>query len=146
MGNGQLSLPEQRSHFALWCLLKSPLLIGTNLSSISTASASILRSPELLAVHQDPLGSAGDLLWKEGNLEVWAAALEVRRADRLQVCVLLVCVQPGCVFDGGVGGGAGGEQQGQRAGMRVVCWPELNTVQLAPACLPFDSPACLPAC
>lgn len=104
VGNGQLSLPEQRSHFALWCLLKSPLLIGTNLSSISTASASILRSPELLAVHQDPLGSAGDLLWKEGNLEVWAAALEVSVALR---CYVQIC----CAGDEGVGRGAEGEQE-----------------------------------
>jgi hypothetical protein len=77
VGNGQLSQAEQRSHFALWCLIKSPLLIGTNLSAISASAAELLRSPELLAVHQDPLGAAGDLVWKEGNLEAWAAPLQV---------------------------------------------------------------------
>ena len=30
VGNGQLSLEEQRTHFNLWALSKSPLLIGTH--------------------------------------------------------------------------------------------------------------------
>ena len=35
MGNQPLSLPEQRAHFALWALMKSPLLIGTDLRKAS---------------------------------------------------------------------------------------------------------------
>ena len=31
MGNGELTLGEQRAHFALWSLYKSPLLIGADL-------------------------------------------------------------------------------------------------------------------
>lgn len=31
VGNGELTLGEQRAHFALWALLKSPLLIGADL-------------------------------------------------------------------------------------------------------------------
>ena len=77
VGNGALSSSEQRAHFALWCLLKAPLLIGADLSAVSGATAQLLRSPELLAVHQDGAGVAGDLVAKEGNLEVWATALEV---------------------------------------------------------------------
>lgn len=30
VGNGGLSLEEQRTHFNLWALSKSPLLIGTH--------------------------------------------------------------------------------------------------------------------
>jgi alpha-galactosidase len=30
VGNGLLTLPEERTHFNLWALSKSPLLIGTN--------------------------------------------------------------------------------------------------------------------
>ena len=29
VGNGDLTLAEQRSHFALWCIMKSPLILGT---------------------------------------------------------------------------------------------------------------------
>ena len=35
VGNQPLSLPEQRAHFALWALMKSPLLIGTDLLKAS---------------------------------------------------------------------------------------------------------------
>jgi len=33
VGNGKLTLEEQRTHFNLWALSKSPLLIGTHVSS-----------------------------------------------------------------------------------------------------------------
>ena len=35
VGNQPLSLSEQRAQFALWAILKSPLLIGTNLHNAS---------------------------------------------------------------------------------------------------------------
>jgi alpha-galactosidase len=33
VGNKGLSLPEQRTHFALWAMAKSPLLIGSDVRS-----------------------------------------------------------------------------------------------------------------
>ena len=65
-----MSPGEQRAHFALWCLLKSPLLISADLRTISHEALAILKARELVAVNQDGLGVAGDLLWKEGPLEV----------------------------------------------------------------------------
>ena len=61
---------EQRSHFALWCLLKSPLFIGADLRKLSKVALKILTAEEVIAVNQDPLGVAGDLIWKEGPIEV----------------------------------------------------------------------------
>lgn len=61
---------EQRSHFALWYLLKSPLFIGADLRSLSREAKQILTAGEVIAVNQDPLGVAGDLVWKQGPLEV----------------------------------------------------------------------------
>ncbi|KAL0068749.1 hypothetical protein AAF712_004078 [Marasmius tenuissimus] len=52
IGNG-LSLVEERSHFAIWAFLKSPILLGTDLSKLSAAQISIITNPELLAFHQD---------------------------------------------------------------------------------------------
>lgn len=72
MGNGDLTLNEQRSHFALWALLKSPLMVGTDLAKLLPEAYSILLAAEVLAVNQDPLGVAGDLVWKEGPAEVRA--------------------------------------------------------------------------
>ena len=30
IGNGDLTIQEQRTHFAAWCFMKSPILLGTN--------------------------------------------------------------------------------------------------------------------
>jgi alpha-galactosidase len=53
VGNG-LSHTQERSHFALWAAMKSPLLIGTNLEKISPSSLDILKSKTLVAFNQDP--------------------------------------------------------------------------------------------
>jgi len=53
VGNG-LSVQEARTHFALWAAMKSPLLIGTDLSKINTANIDILKNKYLLAFNQDP--------------------------------------------------------------------------------------------
>jgi alpha-galactosidase len=66
VGNGNLLLGEQRAHFALWALMKSPLLIGADLRSISPDSLAILKAGEVIAINQDELGVAGDLVWMQG--------------------------------------------------------------------------------
>ncbi|KAI0785672.1 glycoside hydrolase superfamily [Abortiporus biennis] len=53
IGNGQLTTQEQRTHFAAWCFLKSPILLGTDLSLLSATQVAIITNTELLAFHQD---------------------------------------------------------------------------------------------
>ena len=50
-----LSLEEDRTHFGMWCIMNSPLLIGCNLTNIKTATLNLLRNTELIALNQDPL-------------------------------------------------------------------------------------------
>lgn len=56
VGNGGLSLTEERSHFALWAFAKSPLIIGCDLNKVSADSLAILKNKNLIAINQDPLG------------------------------------------------------------------------------------------
>ena len=35
IGNGDLTMEEQRSHFAVWAFMKSPILLGTNVRRVS---------------------------------------------------------------------------------------------------------------
>ena len=56
--------------FGLWAILKSPLVIGTDLRKLSRAALKILTAEEVIAVNQDELGVAGDLVAKEGPEEV----------------------------------------------------------------------------
>ncbi|KZP27698.1 glycoside hydrolase family 27 protein [Athelia psychrophila] len=53
IGNGDLTIEEQRTHFAAWCFLKSPILLGTDLSLLSAAQIAIVTNAGLLAFHQD---------------------------------------------------------------------------------------------
>lgn len=71
VGNGDLTLNEQRSHFALWALLKAPLMISADLARLSEEGYEILLAKEVIAVNQDSLGVAGDLIWKRGPTEVY---------------------------------------------------------------------------
>lgn len=60
VGNGDLTLAEQRSHFTLWCLMKSPLLLGNDLRDLSVEVLDIIANEEVIAWNQDPLGKQGN--------------------------------------------------------------------------------------
>ena len=45
-------------------------MVGANLAQLSEESYAILLAKEVIAVNQDPLGVAGDLIWKRGPSEV----------------------------------------------------------------------------
>lgn len=51
---GNLTVAEQRSHFTAWALLKSHLLIGTDLRNATKDKLDILLNKELIAINQDP--------------------------------------------------------------------------------------------
>merc|ERR1712232_170736 len=79
-----------RSHFSLWCAMKSPLLIGTDVTRISKDALDILTNPEAIEINQDPLGLQAFVVWnssrhlkpaKGGSLpvplqSVWAGPLD----------------------------------------------------------------------
>ncbi|KAF7308175.1 Alpha-galactosidase [Mycena chlorophos] len=55
VGNGNLTYEEAKTHFTVWALLKSPLLIGTHLADASDETLSILKNTEIIAINQDPV-------------------------------------------------------------------------------------------
>lgn len=59
VGNGNLTLEESRSHFALWAAFKSPLIVGTRLEGISEPILDILKAKELIDFNQDPYYGPG---------------------------------------------------------------------------------------
>lgn len=66
VGNGNLTLEESKSHFALWAALKSPLIIGTKLDGIKPEILKILANKELVEFNQDPVYGAGIKPYKWG--------------------------------------------------------------------------------
>ncbi len=52
VGRG-MSKEEDQTHFGLWCIMNSPLLIGCDLRKIEPETLSLLTNSELIAVSQD---------------------------------------------------------------------------------------------
>lgn len=50
-----MSDTEDRTHFGLWCIMSSPLLIGCDLTKIRPATLELLKNKELIALNQDTL-------------------------------------------------------------------------------------------
>ncbi|WP_103349830.1 ricin-type beta-trefoil lectin domain protein [Amycolatopsis sp. CA-128772] len=65
--NNQLTLPEQRSQFALWAAMGSPLEISTDVRKMAAdptgyaPQLNILKNNDIIAVDQDALGAGGYL-------------------------------------------------------------------------------------
>jgi len=72
VGNGGMTTNEYTAHFSLWALLNSPLLLGNDLRSMSSATLNIIRNSEVVAVNQDWGGSQGRRVRDLGETEVWA--------------------------------------------------------------------------
>jgi alpha-galactosidase len=67
VGNGNLTYEENRSHFAMWAALKSPLIIGTPLDNIQTPVLEILSNKELIDFNQDIVHGASAFPYKWGT-------------------------------------------------------------------------------
>ena len=50
-----LTAEEDKTHFGMWCIMNSPLLIGCDLTTIRTTALQLLRNTELIALNQDTL-------------------------------------------------------------------------------------------
>ena len=75
VGNGKLTLEENRAHFSLWAILAAPLMLGNDIRNLAPEIHEILTNKEVIEVNQDPLGKQGVKVRDEGDLEVWVKQL-----------------------------------------------------------------------
>ncbi len=78
-GDQGLTDDEQAAHFALWCVMSSPLMLGSDPRHLSAVEKRILLNPECIAVNQDPSGQ-GRRAIVEGKTEIWIKQLAGHRA------------------------------------------------------------------
>jgi len=76
VGNGKLSLAENRSHFSWWALLAAPLLAGNDLPHMKPEINAILTNRDVIAIDQDSLGRQGSHAYSDGEVEVWVRHLK----------------------------------------------------------------------
>lgn len=75
VGNG-MTQAEDRTHFAMWSLLASPLMLGNDVRKTSKETIALLTNKEIIAVNQDALGIQGFKYLQDKNLEIWAKPLQ----------------------------------------------------------------------
>lgn len=70
---------ENRAFFSMWCIISAPLILSTDVRTLTPENKAIFTAPELIAIDQDPLGVQGtrisSLPGNGGNLEVWCKPL-----------------------------------------------------------------------
>jgi alpha-galactosidase len=76
VGNGKLSLAENRTHFSMWAMLAAPLLAGNDLPHMKPEIKEILTNRDVIAINQDPLGHQARHIYSKGEVEVWARNLQ----------------------------------------------------------------------
>jgi alpha-galactosidase len=89
IGTGTMTEFEEQTHFSFWAALKSPLIIGADITKISSTSLAILLNKEVIAISQDDAGIAPTFLPNisvEGSVQVWAGPLSSQNSK----CVILV--------------------------------------------------------
>ncbi|CAB4442208.1 unnamed protein product [Rhizophagus irregularis] len=75
VGNGKLTVDEQKSHFSLWAALKSPLLLGFDIRNPSHDTLEIVKNTEIIAINQDPLGKSVNIVKSTSYLDIWVGKL-----------------------------------------------------------------------
>lgn len=67
---------EYRTHFSMWSILASPLILGSDVTRMDDYTTETLTNVEVIELNQDPLGIQAARVRKEGDLEVFAKPLE----------------------------------------------------------------------
>ena len=75
VGNGKLTLDEDRTHMGMWAMLAAPLLAGNNLSQLTPDVTAILTNREVIGIDQDSLGKQANRIFAEGPVEIWSRPL-----------------------------------------------------------------------
>lgn len=73
---------EAKSHFSMWCMLASPLIMGNDIRDISKETLDILTNKEAIAIDQDADGVQGTMVDEQvRGLQVWLKRLKSGKND-----------------------------------------------------------------
>ena len=74
-GEQGLTLNEQKSHFALWCIMSSPLILGNDPRNMKAEELEIITNKKAISINQDPT-EQGHRIKQSGKIEIWAKKLK----------------------------------------------------------------------
>ena len=87
VGRG-MTAEEDHTHFAVWCMMASPLLIGCDLTTIKPATLSLLTDKQLIAINQDCLGLQAYVAKRQGDCYVLVKDLKQLHGEERAVAVV----------------------------------------------------------
>lgn len=85
VGNGGQTDDEYKTHFSMWALNSSPLIMGTDIRNLTASALSIYSNPAVIALNQDPAVAAAVRRWRyyvddkdehnQGEISLWTRTL-----------------------------------------------------------------------
>ena len=86
IGRG-LSDAEERTHFGMWCIQSSPLLIGCDMTTIPAKSLALLKNKELIAINQDPLALQAYVVKVTGGVYLYVKDIQTLNGTTRAVAI-----------------------------------------------------------
>lgn len=87
VGRG-MSEEEDHTHFAVWCMMSSPLLIGCDLTKIKLETLRLLTNKQLIAINQDHLHQQAYVVKRQGDCYVLVKDLKRLHGKERAVAVV----------------------------------------------------------
>ena len=81
VGRG-LTDEEDKTHFGMWCMMSSPLLIGCDMHDIKGNALALMQNKELIALDQDPLGLQAYVVKRENGGYILVKDVEEMHAPK----------------------------------------------------------------
>jgi alpha-galactosidase len=75
ISGGGLSFLEYQTHFSMWSIACSPLMVGCDVRAMDDETRSLLTNREVIAVNQDSMGVPAKRVRQRAGCEVWKKPL-----------------------------------------------------------------------
>lgn len=83
-GGQGLTYEEEKTHFALWCIMSAPLMMGNDPRVSTEKELEILTNKKAISVNQNNL-EQGKLILSSGDIDAW-----LKKLDRRKYALLLI--------------------------------------------------------
>ena len=77
-GDTGMTLDEETTHFGMWCIMSSPLVLGNDVRIIPPTTLKLVTNPYLVRMNQDPLGLQAYVVARDGDAYVLVKDAETR--------------------------------------------------------------------
>jgi hypothetical protein len=84
----KMSYEEDKTHFSMWCMMHSPILLGNDLTKLSEETIKIITNKEIIALNQSSFVYQARRLIDYGALEVWAKPLISTMSGEIAVALM----------------------------------------------------------